>query len=241
MIWTFGRGADACGRDADDFASRVTSIEASNIARACIFVISGDVMPTRQPRSPSSGFVSRSARVRSSTRASVCPVSAVSSAVAAPNFSASNGGVLSNSPGFGRNSCNGGSNSRTHTGLEPAARNSPAKSALWSGKSAWSAAARVLSSSASTSLRTVSTRSLLPKNICSVRARPTPAAPARNARRASSASSALARTSSSRYASTHRRTVARSPSSSKGGAGSTSGTARLITSPVVPFRDTTSP
>jgi|EP00982_Pelagococcus_subviridis_P010806 hypothetical protein len=43
MIWTFGRGADACGRDADDFASRVTSIEASNIARACIFVISGDL------------------------------------------------------------------------------------------------------------------------------------------------------------------------------------------------------
>ena len=45
----------------------LTATAASRMARACISVISGNVMPRRQPRSPSMGFISCSSSTRASS------------------------------------------------------------------------------------------------------------------------------------------------------------------------------
>ena len=85
--------------------------------------------------------------------------------------------------------------------------------------------------------RTIFSRRLSPKNMCSVRQRPMPWAPSARALRASSGVSAFARTSRRRNSSAHVSTVRKCSLIS----GSTSGTSSVVMAPVVPSMVTTSP
>ena len=92
----------------------------SATARVCIFTKSGNMSPSRQPRSPSIGFCSCSARSR---RAAAAPrrLAPCRSASVRPTFA-------SCSSRFGRNSCSGGSRSLIMTGKPSIASNRPSKS-----------------------------------------------------------------------------------------------------------------
>ena len=165
------------------------------------------------PRVPSIGFASwRSRTISAASRASV---SRSSAGVLEPATSASN-------CSSGRNSCSGGSSSRTVTGSPFISCRIATKSPRWSSPElrrarAWNSRARGLelgrrrarprrrpgprrAASARrrrTCPRTSSPRSS-PKNMCSVRQSPIPSAPSSRAFAASSAVSALARTPSRR-------------------------------------------
>ena len=197
---------------------------ASMMARACISVISGKVMPRRHPRNPSMGFCSCS----SSTRAS----SVRSSLSLGERGLVSSRRVISTSRSsrLGRNSCSGGSSRRMVTGSDSMALKRPAKSARCMGRSFLSAARRSFSLSARIMARMCSMRSSA-KNMCSVRQRPMPSAPKARAFLASRGMSALARTCRRRTGSTQLMNLTRSWSS---GCASRVLSLPAMTRPVVP-------
>ncbi len=164
---------------------------ASAIARTCKANRPGISSPSRTPRRPSIGFCSCSRRTAASSEASP---SVTGWPVAAATPSRTESSVRS-----GRNSCSGGSIRRTVTGSPSIAVKIATKSSRWSGRRSSRAACLASSSSARMSRSTSCLRS--PRNMCSVRHSPMPAAPNRRARSASSAVSALARTPSRRASS----------------------------------------
>ena len=136
---------------------------------------------SRTPRSPSIGFCSCSRRTASSSLRSFSVA-----------WSPARATFTDMSVRSGRNSCSGGSISRMVTGSPSIASRISTKSPRCSGSSASSAACRPASSSARMRSSTSWRRS--PRNMCSVRTRPTPPAPKRRARAQSSPVSALANT-----------------------------------------------
>mmetsp|Transcript_14086 Transcript_14086/g.33213 ORF Transcript_14086/g.33213 Transcript_14086/m.33213 type:complete len:403 (+) Transcript_14086:829-2037(+) len=176
----------------------LTFSAASKTALACITVISGCWMPRRQPRSPSMGFTSESARILAST-ASVVTFSSFAMLAITSGISA-----------WGRNSWSGGSRRRTVTGRPSMAVKMPSKSLRWKGSSFASASSRPVRSSAMIICRTVRMRSSVAKNMCSVRTSPMPSAPLRRAVATSSGVSAFPNTFRSRRSSAHAKKLASS-------------------------------
>ena len=128
-----------------------TRAAASQIARTCIAYRPGFTMPSRTPRRPSMGFASCSSFTFWSTR--FC--SATSSPRSSPSATST-----ASSTWFGRNSCSGGSSSRTVTGSPLIARKMPTKSSRWSGSrtsyaacSSASVSAKIICCTASDALR----------------------------------------------------------------------------------------
>mmetsp|Transcript_26972 Transcript_26972/g.58960 ORF Transcript_26972/g.58960 Transcript_26972/m.58960 type:complete len:445 (+) Transcript_26972:1164-2498(+) len=202
-----------------------TLTAASKMACTCISVISGYVMPRRQPLKPSIGFTSDSLSMVSYTSSTLMPASWARAAQ-----------TSSISPS-GRNSCRGGSSSRMVTGRPSMALKMPSKSALWKGSRSARALRRASLLCATIILLTAAMRSSLAKNMCSVRHRPMPSAPNFLASAASSGVSALVSTLSLRLSSTHFIKAPRSPASLGGDRGCLP---RMI-SPVLPLRDMKSP
>ncbi len=156
---------------------------ASAIARTWSRNSPGTTSPSRTPRMPSIGFCSWCRCTSLSSSAALWSGSPTASATAT---------LTDSSVRSGRNSCSGGSSSRTTTGSPSIAPKMPRKSSRCSGSSSSSAFSR------SSSVRDKITRSTIrrrePRNMCSVRHSPMPWAPKSRARWASSGLSALART-----------------------------------------------
>ena len=129
---------------------------------------------------PSIGFCSCHSRAASSSFRSVFDRPLVAS-------------LTSSSSMRGRNSCSGGSSSRTVTGSPSMASRISRKSSFWATRSSSSAAASSFGVAARIMRRTIGRRSS-PRNMCSVRHRPMPSAPNCRALVASGPLSALART-----------------------------------------------
>eukprot|EP00438_Fugacium_kawagutii_P021522 Skav233407 [mRNA] locus=scaffold892:131837:132854:+ [translate_table: standard] len=127
------------------------------------------------------------------------------------------------------NSCSGGSNKRTVTGLPSMILNSSVMSSLCITNNLSKACRRSASSVAKIICRMATIR-CPSKNMCSVRTRPMPSAPNSFACRASAGVSALARTFMSRTSSAHCMMVPKDPES----CGGTVGTSPTITSPLAP-------
>ncbi len=159
---------------------------ASKTARACISLISGYVIPRRQPRCPSIGFSSCSCATRvERTRAGTFSDRARRAICFSSRFT---------------NSCSGGSRKRMVTGYPFIALRIPSKSFRWNGRSFMRAFRRAAGVSATIISRMALIR-FSSKNMCSVRVSPIPCAPNARAWAASSGRSALVRTFSRRTAS----------------------------------------
>ena len=200
------------------------SAAASN-ARTCIAYNPGLITPSRTPRVPSIGLTSAHERAAS--------ISLVSSADR-PTVAF----LISSSSTRGKNSCNGGSSKRTVTGNPLIARSNAAKSSVCTLRNSSNAAVSSAGVLAKIMRRTTGKRSGA-KNMCSVRHNPIPSAPYSRALMASSSVSALARTASLplRTSSAHFKMV----KNSFVGFASASIIAPMITSPVVPSSEMTSP
>ena len=144
--------------------------------------------PSRTPRRPSIGFCSCSLRTAASSFWSFSVASSPASAI-----------LTDRSVRSGRNSCSGGSISRIVTGRPSMASRISTKSPRCSGSRASSACWRP--SSVSARIRSSTSWRRSPRNMCSVRTRPTPPAPNRRARAQSGPVSALACTPRRRLAS----------------------------------------
>ena len=166
------------------------STAASAMARTWSSMRPGMVSSRRTPRRPSIGLASW--LLRTTARSS-------SSAGSSSPRSRSTATLTLSSVRSGRNSCSGGSMRRTVMGLPFIVSNIWMKSPFCSGRRAARAASRSASEEARMRFWTNCLRS--PRNMCSVRHRPTPWAPRWMAWRASSGVSALARTSRRRTAS----------------------------------------
>ena len=142
------------------------------------------------------------------------------------------------SPMSGRNSCRGGSSSRTVTGRPSIASRIPSKSACWAVASCSRASVSASVVSARIMARTRGSRSEL-KNMCSVRQSPIPIAPAFRAATASSAVSALALTA--RVSDAISSAQARIESSSGGTTDLTTSRPPRVTEPVEPSIEIMSP
>mmetsp|Transcript_8810 Transcript_8810/g.27786 ORF Transcript_8810/g.27786 Transcript_8810/m.27786 type:complete len:344 (-) Transcript_8810:1295-2326(-) len=195
---------------------------ASRMARTCISVTSVCVTPTRQPRWPSIGFSSWCARILRSTSATSLPSSLASVSIA--------------SGSLGRNSCSGGSSSRTVTGRPPAAWKMLMKSSVWN-RIMCSTASWRSSAVSATSMRRMLIRRSMMRNMCSVRTRPTPLAPSSMARATSGPVSALANTCISRTSSAQLMNSTNVPSIAGGSVSSRP----TNTSPVLPSIEIQSP
>mmetsp|Transcript_4710 Transcript_4710/g.10814 ORF Transcript_4710/g.10814 Transcript_4710/m.10814 type:complete len:384 (+) Transcript_4710:524-1675(+) len=203
----------------------LTLTAASMMARACISVMSGLVMPRRHPRSPSMGLTSWWLRMRSCT-------SARGMLKSLARFShASTWSIL------GRNSWRGGSSMRMVTVHPSMAVKMPSKSVRWYVMSFSRALARSCLQSQRIMYRMFSRRSSHEKNMCSVRTSPMPWAPLWRASAASSGVSALVKTSMVRAASTHSISTAMSPAI----LGGSTPCLPVRTSPVAPLREIQSP
>mmetsp|Transcript_37749 Transcript_37749/g.118186 ORF Transcript_37749/g.118186 Transcript_37749/m.118186 type:complete len:299 (-) Transcript_37749:1759-2655(-) len=192
------------------------------MARACISMISGDVMPRRQPRRPSIGFCSLHFSTASTSVGSSRPSCMARS--------------RSHSSSQGRNSCSGGSRRRTVTGRPSMASKMPSKSLRCSGSSSVMAVA-FSSGDCARIMRRTEARRASSKNMCSVRTRPMPWAPFLRATAASSGVSALASTRRRRVLSAQPMKRAREPVSSA----SLRSCSPRSTSPVLPLMAMTSP
>ena len=115
--------------------SALTLAAASMMARTCMAYRPGLRMPRRTPRSPSIGLAS----CRSLTLASISVASSRGSASSAPTSTVvwpcwvARATATASSTWSGRNSCSGGSSSRTVTGLPSMAAKMPTKSSRCSG------------------------------------------------------------------------------------------------------------
>ena len=207
-----------------------TASAARMMARACISGISGYIMASRQPRVPSIGLSSCSFFTWASSARSLA------SSAWSPPVSSSRCTFSAWSRWLGRNSCSGGSSSRTVTGRPFMAVKMPSKSFCCIGRISSRALARSSESSAKIIFRTAGSRSAA-MNMCSVRHKPMPSAPNSRALLASSKLSALARTPIVRTSSAQATTRWKS-SLMRGGI---SFRASPKTSPVVPLRVMTSP
>ncbi len=142
--------------------SCLSSTAASIIARDCISVISGYKFPKRQPRNPNIGLDSTNPLTLSLISSKDIPITL---AISSCPFSS-----------CGTNSCRGGSNNRTVTGMSLIAVKMPLKSFFCNGRSFANALRRPSSSLARIISRMDNILSSS-KNICSVLHKPIPVAP----------------------------------------------------------------
>src|SRR5438034_910680 len=209
-----------------------TSMAAPRIARICISRISGYTRSSRQPRSPSIGLSSWIC----SSRFQIFSLRAISAA--ALPVARSTAISTSRSAYSRRNSWSGGSMRRMTTDIPSLAVNISRKSPGWTGRSFASARFRPSVSSAMIMSCTIGRRSAC-RNMCSVRARPTPSAPSSRARRHSSGVSAFTHTPRRRRLSAHESSSMSFFSSRK--LGCKVGSSPAKTSPVVPSMEIESP